>query len=232
MNSFFHLLRWDLTMQFRYGFWIAGIFATLPWAVILYYVPQSTAQKFLPACIFLDISVMGILFMAAIYFFEKREGSLLAVAITPIKTWQWLTSKLLTLGILGSTFCILLVAMRMGTKAAWGYILISAVCMNVLFILIGFLLASPFDKFNTFFVSFALGFGLMEIPALIFLDIYHPLYWIFPTQPTVAMLQGSFGDMTLGHFLRLLGIQLAWIAFGFWLSIKFYRRYVSQRMGG
>ncbi|MCG8417483.1 MAG: ABC transporter permease [Proteobacteria bacterium] len=231
MSAFLQLLRWDFTMQLRHGLWVAAVFVLLPWVAVLLSVSQEQASFILPGLIFLDVSVAGMLFMAGVYFFEKREGSLHALVVTPIKTWQWLVSKLVSLTVMGMVMCVVLVVIKQGMHAPWGYLLVACLCINVLFILLGFVLAAPQDRFSNFFLYYALVFGVMEIPCLSFFDISHSLFWLLPTQPALVLLRGAFDGMAPAHFAGVVGIQLLWIALGYLLCLRLFHRNIADRRG-
>ena len=231
MSTLSQLLRWDFTLQVRHGFWVAAFFVLLPWVAVLLSVSQEQASFLLPALIFLDISIAGTLFMAGVYFFEKREGSLYALVVTPIRTWQWLTSKLVSLTVMGTVMCVVLVVIKKGIDAPWGYVLVAILCINVLFILFGFILAAPNERFTNFILCFALFFGVMEVPCLAFFGISHPLFWLLPTQPTLVLLRGAFDGMPPAHFAGVLGVQLAWIAIAYFVSLRSFHRHIADRRG-
>lgn len=232
MITLLKLLRWDFTLQFRHGFWLAALFVLLPWFVILLSISQEQARFILPALIFLDISICGPLFMAGVYFFEKREGSLQALVVTPVTAWQWLTSKLVTLTIMGITMSLVLVAVKRGLQAPWTYAFVAVVLVNLLFILTGFILAAPNDRFTDFFLYFALSFGIMEIPCLSFFGISHPLFWLLPTEPVLVLLRGAFDGISPAQFAGVAGVQLAWIAGAYIVSLWSFRRNIADRRGG
>lgn len=232
MSRLLHLLRWDAVVQFRSGFWVAGFFATAPWAAVLYSLSQKQADFILPAMIFLDVSLIGTMFMAGVYFLEKNEGSLQALAVTPVRTWEWMLSKLISLTIIATVMSVALVLVKKGTSAPWGYALLAFVCVNVTFTLIGFIVAAPFSRFTNFIVVNSLFFAILNLPSLAFFDIHSSLYWLLPSQPALMMLRGAFTNMPLTEFAGYFAIQMVWIAAAFALCIHLFHRNVSQRLGG
>lgn len=229
MSTVARLVRWDLVTQLRHGFWVAAAFATLPWIGVLLAIDEAQSRALLPAIIFLDLSIIGPLFMAGVYFFEKREGSLRAITVSPVATWQWLTAKLVTLALCGVTVSVGLVLLELGLDAPWGAVLLATVLENLLFVLLGFILAAPTEAFGSFFLRFALFFGVAEIPALAFLGVEHPLYWLLPTQPTVVLLRGAFEGAPAGEMALAAAAQLAWIVAAFTLCLRLFERHVRGR---
>lgn len=231
MSRLLHLLRWDFTMQLRHGFWVAAVFVLTPWVAVALSLTPDQARFVIPALIFTDIAVAGMLFMGGVYFFEKRERSLQAVTVTPVETWQWLTSKLVALTVLGTVMCVLLVAIRLGIGVPWAAVLVAIVSINVLFVLIGFLLAAPNERFPDFVLYFALVFGVLELPLLAFFGISHAAFWLLPSQPALVLLRGAFEPMPPVRFVGVFGVQLAWIAVAFALCLRSFRRHVADRRG-
>lgn len=232
MSVFFHLLRLDVMLQIRSGFWIAAVFIMLPWLGVLWPLTQERANFVTPAMIFLDISLTGTMLMAGSYFFQRREGSLYALVISPMKTWHWIGSKVVSLTAICMVMCVILVALKSGLSASWGPILLACLCINVQFALLGFLLAVPFEKFTSFLVANSLVFGLLEVPALAFFNIETPLYWLWPSHPSLLLLRGAFQGAPVLHMLGYLAAQLAWTALFAWLSLRWFHRYISARQGG
>jgi fluoroquinolone transport system permease protein len=232
MNQVIRLVRWDVVMQMRNGFWIAGLIAMTPWLGILWPLSQSNSNFLYPYMIFLDISVTGTMFMAGIYFFEKRQGSLMALAVSPIRTWQWLLSKMLSLASIGVAMCCALVAAKKGIHAPWPQIIVACLVINMQFVLLGFLLAAPFQGFTSYLVANSLFFGIVNLPALSMFKITTPLYWLLPSQPALLALQTAFSGGSIGKLALYLGIQLAWTGLMFWLCLWSFHKFVSPRQGG
>jgi len=231
MTGLVRLLRWDFVMQLRHGFWVAAVFVLVPWVAVTLSIAREQARFIMPAMIFADISIAGMLFMGGVYFFEKREGSLNALVVAPLETWQWLASKLISLTVIGTVMCVVLVALKLGIRAPWGYVLVAIVGINALFTLIGFILAAPNDRFTEFFLYYALALSVLEIPLLALFDVSHPSFWLLPSQPALVLLRGAFDGMPPARFVGVFGIELAWIVLAFSLCLRSFRRHVADRRG-
>ena len=109
MKVLLQMLRWDVVMQMRYGFWIVAVLVVAPRIAGLLFVNDALARSLLPAAIFLDVSLTGVLFMAGVFFFEKREGTIFAMSVTPIHTFHWLASKVISLTAIVMGTCTALV---------------------------------------------------------------------------------------------------------------------------
>lgn len=232
MMSWWQVVRWDLMMQYRAGFWVAGGISILPWVGVFLTLSRERAMFFLPAILFLEVAVAGTLFMAGLFFFERREGSILAYAVTPMPTWQWLLSKLLGLTLLSSLLCFVLVGVAFGLQAPWGMAIPVILCVCALFAMFGFLLASPFRHFTSFFVFYALFFAFINLPVLALFNVTTPLFWLLPSQPALVLLRGTFSQLSTTSFLLTFGLLLAWMGVAFALCLRFFRHFIAGRKGG
>ena len=110
--------------------------------------------------------------------------------------------------------------------------IIACLCITALFVLIGFILAASKERFTDFFLYYVLAFGPLEVPALAFIGISHPLFWLLPSQPAVVLLRGAFGPMPLAEFATALAVQLAWIGVAFLVCLGAFQRFVADRRAG
>ena len=63
MSRLLILLRWDLVMQYRYGFWLAAAGVTALWVAGLQPLSPEYLEIWLPCVLYFDIGVIGLMFM-------------------------------------------------------------------------------------------------------------------------------------------------------------------------
>ena len=126
--KFGRLLRWDLRFQARYGFYLLYGFLTTFYTLILFALPKSWKEKTAELLIFSDPAAMGLFFMGAIVLLEKSQKVTSYFAITPLKEWKYVWSKVLSLCVISLVVAAVLA--------------IIAGCRNILFLLAGTFLAS------------------------------------------------------------------------------------------
>ena len=119
MRGVLTLLRWDVVMQFRYGFWLSGLAITLTWVLLLRALSPAYLEIWLPCVLYFDIGILGLMFIAGVLFFEKRQGVLDALVVTPLRTEAWLASKVLSLTLLATTVAAAMVLATVGLRADW-----------------------------------------------------------------------------------------------------------------
>jgi fluoroquinolone transport system permease protein len=226
------LLRWDLVMQYRYGFWVAGLVVTVMWVALLRPLSPEYREIWLPCLLYLDIGALGLMFVAGVLFFERRQGVLDALVVTPLRTSAWLASKVLTLTLLATVMATVLVILAAGGDVAWPRLVLSFVLVAALYTLLGFLLAARFDGVSSFLVAFSLVGVPFALPLLDYFDIWrHPLLWLNPAQPAAVLIWRSFQPGPGPELAAALALTGFWLALAFRLGVRAFHRRVSWRRG-
>lgn len=232
MKAFWNLLRWDMVMQVRYGFWAAGAVVTMVWVALLWSLPKDLLDLWLPYLLYSDISVVGLFFICGIVFFDRRQGMINALAVSPMTTRSWLVSKVVSLTFLSTMVVCALAVLLYGWGLAWGRLLPGIILSSVLFTLIGFLGAARLTTmtgFLTFFILVSIPSGL---PTLAYFDIWsHPLLWLLPFQPMLVVIRHGFVPVSTGEATLAFVLLLAWIGLGYHLAVLSFHRYLASRPG-
>ena len=226
------LLRWDVVMQVRYGFWVSGLAVSLTWVLLLRALSPEYLAIWLPCVLYFDIGIIGLMFIAGILFFERRQGAIEALVVTPVRTADWLASKVLSLTLLATTVAALLVLAAAGLRVDWLRLVPSFALVASFFTVGGFLVASRFQSVG----SFLAGFGLMGLPlALPLLDYFgiwsHWLLWLNPAHPGLVLVRQSFHPGSALELGVAVLLTVAWTVLGFRLGLKVFHRHVSWRQG-
>jgi fluoroquinolone transport system permease protein len=232
MRDLLALLRWDLRMQYRYGFWTAGLVVTLMWVVLLRPLSPGYREIWLPCLLYLDIGALGLMFVAGVLFFERRQGVLDALVVTPLRTSAWLASKVLSLTFLATAAACVLVLLTAGVDVAWPRLVPSFALVAALYTLLGFLLAARFGSVSSFLVAFSLVGVPFALPLLDYFDIWrHPVLWVNPAQPTAVLIWRSFRPGIGLEFATAVALTGFWLALAFRLSVRAFHRQVGWRRG-
>jgi fluoroquinolone transport system permease protein len=232
MRDLVALLRWDLLMQYRYGFWVAGLVVTLTWAASLRPLSPEYLQIWLPCLLYVDIGTLGLMFIAGVLFFERRQGVTDALVVTPMRTSGWLAAKLISLTLLATVAACVLVLLTAGTEAAWLWLVPCFALVAALYTLLGFLLAARFASVSSFLVSFSLIGVVFALPLLDYFNVFsHPILWLNPAQPTLVLLRQPFRPASGPELAAAIVLTGVWLALGFRLSLRAFHRQVSWRRG-
>ena len=89
---------------------------------------KSTTQKI----------IIGLMFISGVLFFEKRQGVIDALVVTPVRTADWLASKVLSLTVLATVVAVVLALLTTGPRADWLRLVPCFAIAATLFTLLGF----------------------------------------------------------------------------------------------
>jgi fluoroquinolone transport system permease protein len=188
--------------------------------------------------LFFDPAVIGIVFVGALVLFEKSENVLNALVITPMKTDDYLLSKIISLTILSiisaSVFMTLMVIFNQ-TEFNLFYLLIGIVLTSVMLILLGFILVSRAQNVNGYMLGIIIGFLGLSFPPL--LDLFglfeNPIFYLWPTQASFILFDGVFRASSLELWEIAYGIiyQLIWIVILYFLAKKAFYEYIILKGG-
>ncbi len=103
---------WDARLQLRNGFYYATGIMVLFWIVLLRLLPEHVLRPLMPPLVLGNLIINTYYFVGGLVLLEKREGTLEAQVVTPLRTWEYLAAKVATLALLSLAENLLIVLMR------------------------------------------------------------------------------------------------------------------------
>lgn len=205
-----HLFLWDMKFQARYGFYLLYGFLTVLYAAVLVSLPQSWRENAAALLIFSDPAAMGLFFMGAIILLEKNQQVTAFFAVSPLKAWKYVGSKVLSLSTIG-----LLVAAVLGATARCSrlpMVLLGTALSSVLFTLLGLILASKITSLNQFLLVTVPVEILAFLPAALHLFGVTPAFLRFyPANVCMDLIAGRVCS-AIGLILTAALIGLLYLA--------------------
>jgi fluoroquinolone transport system permease protein len=233
------MMQWDVRIQAKYGLYIAGFVMTCMWFAVLLFFEGEALTYAVPIVLLTDVGTMGLMFVGAMLYFEKGQGSINAVVTTPLKVKEYILSKVISLTLFVVLYATLLVAAISQVKGLhihWFYLMLSIILLSVLYTLGGILLSTLFKTFTDFVFPMGLVLGLFNIPLFsmignTFVTQIGPIFYLFPTYGSVLLLRGVYTPPTGFEVLySVLYISLwCWVLFK--LCIKQFNVKIIGRTG-
>ncbi len=233
MNRLVTALRFDLRMQQRYGFFYAGLFSLLVWIVVLKALPMHWLPQAVPLVVFLDLAVIGFYFMAGMVLFEKDEGTLWALVVSPLTFREYLTAKLISLSLLALVISIVLIVVTYGLQFNFALAVVAVLTMSLISLLIGFMAVAPFSSLSTFLIPSQLYAVILYLPLVDYFGWWKSvLFYLCPTHGSLLLLQGAFQSMTIDSLIYSIGATTTWIVGLAVLAHRAFDRHIVARAGG
>ncbi len=208
------MLLGDMRFQLKYGFYFLYSFLTVVYSVILYFIPNTAKDTAATIIIFTDPATLGLFFMGAIILFEKSQRVLSTLAVSPIKIWEYIGSKIISLGFISIVVAVLIGAVAGTHNLLW--VAIGTFLGSVLFSLLSIIIASKINSLNHFII--------LTIPTMLFFmfptfaEMFGVKSFLFFPHAGNIILRLITGN-TQAVFLRIV-ILLMWIALFYWLAYK------------
>jgi len=180
------LLRSDIRIQYKYGFYFLYMFFTMLYISLLLAFPEAWREKAAILMIFSDPAAMGLYFMGAIVLFEKSERVLDSIAVSPARTYEYMLSKLLSIGVISLIVGFAIGFFSNAVNITMHFILGIFLC-SCLFSAVGLVIAAKSISLNGFIISTIPAQLLINIPAVAWLFGWRPGWLLF--HPGVGLME-------------------------------------------
>lgn len=232
MNRLFSALVWEVLVQFRQNIFYAALFVAVLWSAVLYPIPDTGVVPVLVSVLFLDLSVFGFFFMAALYYLEKGDRVLEGLVVTPLRVVEYLTAKIGVLTALSVLVGAGVTLTVYGVAINWGWYALAVVGMSVPISLLGFVLAARHNGINEFLMPGIFFLMVMQIPLLGYLGIWDsPLLYLIPSQPGMILLKAAFQGAPLWEIGYALLYLAALIFVGWRWAEQTFVRVIARQVG-
>jgi fluoroquinolone transport system permease protein len=231
LNNVLKLFVADVKRLKKYNILQISLGLTFLYAVLIYFALAEEAQLLVTLLVFVDATMMSIIMLGASLFFEKQEGSLKSVLVTPVNLSDIIISKIMSAVLLSFITAIVLSAVAIlvhGAAINLGLLLLYATLAACVHVVIGLVLVIISRDFNSLLVNYMLFVIVFTLPALFYAIGVIPasfdfLIYISPSYIAQMLINTSIGVVPsfLEHFLG--------IAYLIALIVVIYKFYVSKK---
>ena len=185
----------DVRLQIRHGLYAVSAVMVVIWGGVLgtfaRAVPLS-APLLLPPLVAVNLLITTFYFMAAVVLFEKGEGVLHALTVTPLRSGEYLLSKTFSLSLLAAAETLLVAALLFRGQIRWFEIFVASLVLGIFYACCGFLLVVRFDSISRFLLPSALAVCLLLLPLLTHFDLLPAgAMLLHPVDPAMRMMRGD-----------------------------------------
>lgn len=225
MNRLATAVRWDMRLQFRHGFYYAAIFIAVISIIILSQFSEPFYTVAMPVFVMGNMTINTYFFVAGLVLLEKDDGILEGLVVTPLRRWEYLWSKLLSLMILTVLENGVIVTAVMGLNFNLLLLLAGIILLSFINTLYGFIMVARYDSINSFLFPSVFWTMLLSLPLLQYFGLVAtPLMWLHPVQAPLILLVGAFQPVTTWEVLYGLVYGLVWVVILYqWAKRAFYR---------
>ena len=241
MNRLLSEIKLDFTLQVRNHLYTIGIaVAVMIAAGFAWLAKPEQMVSLVPTLLLLITGAMSMLYVGAMILFEMDEGTLSATIVTPVRTWEYLTSKIVSLTILSTVESTIFVGLTILFFKLFktmeipnlGLILIGLILLGLMYVLAGIILMVRYDKITDFLFPMAGVAVLFQFPFLHFWGVIeHPLFLIIPTTAPTMIFRAAFVPIAGWEWAYAIAYSLLWcIGLLVW-AFAAYRKHILGKAG-
>jgi fluoroquinolone transport system permease protein len=222
----------DVRLQVRNGFYYAAALLAMFGIVALNFFDRDVLAWLLPPLVLSNLLTNTFYFIAGLVLLEKAEGTLEAQVVTPLRTAEYLGSKVATLTALAVVENLAIVSLTYGLGARPLPLVAGMITASAIYALFGFVAVARYDSINEYLLPsfvYTMAFG----PPLVAYFGYWDGWWIYlhPLQAALVLLEGAFRPLAAWEWVYGVMYPAVWIAIGFQLSRRSFHRFVIASAG-
>lgn len=232
MNRFLTTLRNDISLQWRNGFYYVSAFVAVATIILLSQIGEFDYRVWWPVIILENLVINTFYFMAGLVLLEKGEGTMEAQVVTPLRPWEFMAAKVLSLGLLSLLESLLVIVVVSGVRFNWLLLIPGILFLVGIYALYGFFVVSRYDSIGEFILPSAvwtIGFSLPLLHYFGFWDNW--LMYLHPIQAPLVLMQSAFTRLPVWQVLYGIVYSTLWVYLAYLASQSAFHRFVTRKEG-
>ena len=223
---------WDFRLQWRFGFFLVGaIVAVVTIALLRPFVGEELGFL-IPVWALGNLAVTTFYFAACLVLFEKGEGTLEAIVVSPLRPSEYLASKALSLSTLATVETLLIVALVYPGELRWLPLGLATFAMSVLYVLVGLLAVARHDSITEFLFPSVLYVVLIQLPMIDSVGLWQsPLFYLFPSQAFLLLARAAVEPVPTGQLVYAALYLVFCVGLCFRLAERSFLRFLVRSRG-
>ena len=227
MKNLGKLISGELDRANKYKVLTIGVGVSLIWFVVIAMLPSSSLGMLIPLLILTDSAVMSVILMSASLFFERQEGTLKTLSVTPSTVFEILVSKIfmsVVIALLSTAIVVISVLIFHGMLINVLLLIPYVILITVLHSILGIAITLISRDFNSMLINFAGFVIVLDIPAILSLLGAMPewteLFFLFiPSQAAQILLSSTITSTEPYKVLLSIGFIILWTIFLFFGAV-------------
>ena len=229
MNKLIYAIRWELINQLRNQIVTIAFVIALVYTGIFYLFPEGNFDQIVGFLIFSDPAMLGFMFVGVLVLFEKGAGTIQALTITPMRAWQYLWAKAISLTLLALPASLLMTVVGHGWAFNAFYLITGVAYASLMFVFVGFIGVARTTTLNQYMVFIPLFLTPMLLPAFNYFGLTDSWIWyLIPSQGALILLEASFRPMAVGELIYAFFYPLAGITGLYYWALHAYQKHIVK----
>lgn len=202
----------DMCFQFKQGFYLVYVLITIIYLIILSFFSEDILSIGLPLVVFSDPSVLGLFFIGGIIMLEKMQGILSVLVISPLRTVEYILSKLISLAFVSVLAAFSITVFSHYGSANYLLVFLATVLTSGIFTLCGIMITAGCNTVNQYMIKTVPYMLLFVFPCFSLIGFpYSELFTLIPSVAALRLMLGAYTGMpayqAVGLIVYLVGIN-------------------------
>ena len=142
----------------------------------------------------INFQITTFFFVAGLVLLERDQGTLNALAVSPLSPSGYLTMRTLSLTGLAAAETIAIVWIGFGAGGSWSLILLGTAALGVIYTGFGAAVAARYDSVNALLLPASAFVGLLLLPLLPHFGLAPRLpFFVHPLEPPMTLIRAGYG---------------------------------------
>jgi fluoroquinolone transport system permease protein len=226
----------DVRLQFRNGFYYATAFVLAVWILLFAQLQSGTnglnLSWLLPVFILDSMIINSFFFISGLVLLEKDEGTLQAQVVTPLRTWEYLASKVITLTLLALAQYVVIVALFYNPGLGFVPLIAGIALASTLYVLLGFVSVARYSSINEYLLPSALYAGALILPLGAYVMGWdNLLVYLHPLEAPLMLMKAAFQPVEAWQLVYGVLYSGLWVGLAFRFSLRSFHRFVIAGQG-
>ncbi len=224
------LLKKEITLQWRQGFWLVYFVFTAIYVTVLLSIPEKNRMLVSLIMILSDTTMLGVIFIGALVLLEKQQSVLQSLFVTPLEPSQYIWSKTISLALIAVCMSML-IYLPVWQFTGYTLLLLATIAFTAAtFVLLGLGLAARIDSINQYF-GLLMGVSMLLIlPVLPYMLLeQHPIFLILPYVASLDLMLGAMNPLPIWRILLDIALLVAWGYIAYRYAIRRVTRYLVYK---
>lgn len=240
MTAFLVLFFGEMQRMQKYHILTASILVSFFWIGMLHLIEVPDITAFFMILVFFDIVSMAIVMIGVTIFFEKQEGVLKSIFVSPINRLEFISSKTianLISNIITIAIVYLYARIVQDISINLAGLFFAIILIGTFHSLVGFLIVYRSNDFTEMLIGMMKYFIVFMLPVafeefgLITAELYSNLLFLLPTKSSSILITATAGELATGEVVLATIYLLAGSLVLAYFVNKGFRKFVIRESG-
>lgn len=224
------LLKKEITLQWRQGFWLVYFVFTAIYITVLLSLPEKNRMLVSLILILSDTTMLGVIFIGALVLLEKQQAVIQSLFVSPLEPSQYIWSKTISLSLI-AIIMSMLVYLPVWHFDKYTLLLLATIAFTAgTFVLLGLGLAARIDTINQYFGLLMAVSMLLILPVLPYMLLdQHPIFLILPYVASLDLMLGAMNPLPTWRILLDIVLLVAWGYIAYRYALRRITRYLVYK---